>query len=202
MLSFGWDPLKSQWIIVLDFRQICGDICVETAHAKHRHNLFTRNLNAKILKNQGLSALSWWWKHGSLIFIISKFDSTSSCTAYKFLCWADENCGPVGKWEKITEALEALQKNTTIGEFDLEERLAAAEQEKSFQNSVKIQTGSASCTLQFEFEFLVRFETQARKLTSNKSTTQSYMVFFKAAVWKKCSTVNFFEIAPFHFPIL
>ena len=37
--------------------------------------------------------------------------------AYKFLCWTEDNYGPVEKWEKIIEALETLEKNTTIKEL-------------------------------------------------------------------------------------
>ena len=56
--------------------------------------------------------------------------------AYKFLCWTEDNYGPVEKWEKIIEALKELEKNTTIKELNLEQRLAAAKRETPVQNAV------------------------------------------------------------------
>ena len=84
--------------------------------------------------------------HDDVKYRVTNYDVRDA--AYRFLYWADENYRPMERWEKIIEALEALQKNTTIGELDLEERLAAAKQEKPVHDSVKIQTNSASCTLQ------------------------------------------------------
>ena len=46
--------------------------------------------------------------------------------AYKFLCWAEDNYGPVKKWQKIIEALTVIGKNTIIIELELENRLDTA----------------------------------------------------------------------------
>ena len=46
--------------------------------------------------------------------------------AYRFRCWAEDNYGPVENWEKIIQALKVLEKNRTIQELGLAERLEVA----------------------------------------------------------------------------
>ena len=74
-------------------------------------------------------------KPDDVTYYVNKYDVRHA--AYRFLSWTEDNCGPVEKWEKIIEALRVLEKNTTIAELDLEERLATAKRIKSVQNSVK-----------------------------------------------------------------
>ena len=46
--------------------------------------------------------------------------------AFKFLYWAEDNYNAVEKWEKIIETLTTLEKNTTILNLGLVEKLEAA----------------------------------------------------------------------------
>ena len=46
--------------------------------------------------------------------------------AYRFLCWAEDNCEPVEKWQRIIGALKTLGKNTIIIELGLANKLEAA----------------------------------------------------------------------------
>ena len=57
-------------------------------------------------------------------FYLNRLDQRGA--AYKYLCWTEDNYDPAEKWEKIIEALAALDKNNTIRELRLEERLSAA----------------------------------------------------------------------------
>ena len=57
---------------------------------------------------------------------ITKHDRDVRDPAYKFLRWTKENYGPVEIWEKIIEAMKQLEKNNTIKELGLQERLVAA----------------------------------------------------------------------------
>ena len=103
--------------------------------------------------------------HDDVKYHVTNYDVRDA--AYRFLCWADENYGPVERWEKIIEALEALEKNTTIGELDLRERLANAKQEKPVQNSVKIKTNSVTC---------VPFSSSSSLLSEFKSAAKADML--------------------------
>ena len=71
-----------------------------------------------------------------IILGISRHDVTYYVTnydirdvAFRFLCWAEDNCGPVEKWENIIEALTQLEKNNTILELGLQDRLVGAKGE-------------------------------------------------------------------------
>ena len=76
---------------------------------------------------QGISA-------ADVTYYVTKYDVRNA--AYKFLCWTEDNYSPEEKWEKIIEALEALEKNMTIQNLRLEERLAAAERDTPVHNLV------------------------------------------------------------------
>ena len=60
-------------------------------------------------------------------FYVTKYERDVREAAYKFLRWTKDNYGPVEMWEKIIEAMKKLEKNTTIQELGLQERLVAAE---------------------------------------------------------------------------
>ena len=67
-------------------------------------------------------------------YYVTNFDVRDA--AYKFLCWTEESYGPEEKWEKIIEALKTLEKNKTIKELGLEERLATFKRSTPVENSV------------------------------------------------------------------
>ena len=73
-------------------------------------------------------------KPDDVTYYVNKCDVRHA--AYRFLSWTEDNYGPVEKWEKIIETLRVLEKNTTIQELCLEERLEEAKQDTLVQNSV------------------------------------------------------------------
>ena len=77
--------------------------------------------------------------HDDVTYHVTNYDVRDA--AYTFLCWAGENYGPAEKWEKITEALKALDKNTTIRELGLKERLTDAKQKMPVQIAC-VETGA------------------------------------------------------------
>ena len=74
-------------------------------------------------------------KPDDVTYYLANYDVRDA--AYRFLSWTEDNCGPVEKWEKIVEAMKVLEKNTTVRELGLEERLTAAKRRMSVQHSVK-----------------------------------------------------------------
>ena len=68
----------------------------------------------------------------NVTYYVTNYDVRDA--AHRFLCWTEDNYSPVERWEKIIGALWALEKNTTIGELRLREKLAAAKREVSIDN--------------------------------------------------------------------
>ena len=59
-------------------------------------------------------------KRHDVTYYVTNYDVRDA--AYEFLCWAEYNYTPVERWEKIIEALKALEQNTTIKELQLTEK--------------------------------------------------------------------------------
>ena len=59
-------------------------------------------------------------------FYVTKYDRDVREAAYEFLCWTKDNYASVEMWEKLIEAMKQLEKNNTIKELGLQERLVAA----------------------------------------------------------------------------
>ena len=59
-----------------------------------------------------------------VMYYVDKLDVRDA--AYRFLYWTEDKYLAEEKWEKIIEALTILEKNNTIRELHLEERLTAA----------------------------------------------------------------------------
>ena len=85
--------------------------------------------------------------------------------AYRFLCWAEDNCGPVEKWVKIIEALTQLEKNNTILELGLQERLAAAERE--IQRVPLVQSSATSTWTFWSCEVFIIFGALLKNISTN-----------------------------------
>ena len=84
----------------------------------HIKNYYNRIWGQGIGDHIGLQTC---WRH-----ILPWTGWTNEEAAYKFLCWTEDNCEPAEKWAKIIEALTTLDKNNTIRELRLDERLSAA----------------------------------------------------------------------------
>ena len=117
-----------QFVLGLFFIFVCCFWCFVFTQESERHKIYL-TIARKVTTNHEATTIA------PILLTIANYDVRDA--AYRFLSWTEDNCGPVEKWEKIVEAMKVLEKNTTVRELGLEERLTAAKRRMSVQHSVK-----------------------------------------------------------------